>query len=815
MLTSKNFLQDSKTLPASQPTTDEPSGALPTFEELSKQRKLLREFCIAHVPSLEFFHTKYHSDCPVFKVIENEEEPVKSRHITSSATCYASIAACPEELHPENSLKFALLGEQFADAVVGLDLDEWKSDSAADIYCSCRGLPYVISKLRQWNPRIDDHLGRIFYQLTHDESARFAIGEAAENKKEKNKTKERKNWYKPNSYHTYWSLRTIRVLKNKFHDEYEKCANKPTREQCSGMKLWSRQELGYQVALHSASSSALDSDQLGWSLAILLSEPQNYISNLAEQDFVRQALQCLFSTQESIGTWRHYAPIFLYPNVGNAYCYVFETFAAILSEALRPEAVFVRLSLKRYFPQLIKLWKYAESTRAERGKARLWSSGHRVKPGLESWATASVFEFAQALRRLIGIWTRESALSTLNHKHIFTNKEEAKTRLLERSDIWTREDLADRFWSMFINPIEAVKSSAEIDPDKPLINKEFPRAAILFGPPGTSKTALVGAIAGAIGWDYIELHPSHFVADGLPNVQQTADIIFSKLMELDRAVILFDEIDELVRERDIEPDQFGRFLTTSMLPRLAELWKARKVMYFVATNHIEYFDRAVTRSERFDAIIFISPPSFKAKQKTILEVLKKEHHIEASFESTITEASIKKVMESVPCKSIDDAKEKGEKDRLKSQSLPDDFTLAKFAMLRFDELNELALHLKEILAGAKAVTEDILKSALKKIKDAKSRNLGEYCRFLSDQDYYERFDASRNASWIVVDIDGSLPSQEMKNRNAPVGPITNLKVPGFSIEAANIKGEAGRIRLKAIPSPLQPKKKASGKTKHS
>jgi SpoVK/Ycf46/Vps4 family AAA+-type ATPase len=120
----------------------------------------------------------------------------------------------------------------------------------------------------------------------------------------------------------------------------------------------------------------------------------------------------------------------------------------------------------------------------------------------------------------------------------------------------------------------------------------------------------------------VELHASHFVAGGLPQVQRTADRIFKQLMQLDRTVILFDEIDELVRERESEEaDAFGRFLTTSMLPRLAELWDRRKVMYFVATNHINYFDSAIIRAERFDAIVPVPPPSFDKKMARIKELL--------------------------------------------------------------------------------------------------------------------------------------------------------------------------------------------------
>ena len=63
-----------------------------------------------------------------------------------------------------------------------------------------------------------------------------------------------------------------------------------------------------------------------------------------------------------------------------------------------------------------------------------------------------------------------------------------------------------------------------------------------------------------------------WVSDGLAGVQKVADRIFGHLMQLDHAVVLFDEVDELVHPRDDGgSDHLSRFLTTSMLPRLAEL----------------------------------------------------------------------------------------------------------------------------------------------------------------------------------------------------------------------------------------------------
>src|SRR6185312_1299174 len=156
-----------------------------------------------------------------------------------------------------------------------------------------------------------------------------------------------------------------------------------------------------------------------------------------------------------------------------------------------------------------------------------------------------------------------------------------------------KTSVSERLWTMFVNPIRIHDCTDRFEPDSQPIEKNHARSAILFGPPGTSKTSLIRALADVIEWKYIEIHASHFVAEGLTQVQKTADMIFKQLSELDHAVVLFDEIDELVRERDMEKDAFGRFLTTSMLPKLAELWDARKILYFVATNHINYFDSAI------------------------------------------------------------------------------------------------------------------------------------------------------------------------------------------------------------------------------
>jgi hypothetical protein len=137
---------------------------------------------------------------------------------------------------------------------------------------------------------------------------------------------------------------------------------------------------------------------------------------------------------------------------------------------------------------------------------------------------------------------------------------------------------------------------------------------------------------------------------------------------LDHHVVLFDEIDELLRERqEVEADPFGRFLTTSMLPKVAELWDQRRVLFFVATNDIEHADRAIKRSQRFDAAIFVPPPSIDVKLARLREDLGGADHAPRISLAEVEEALGKRA---------------------------DENPLGYFALLRYDQIDELAAKLR-------------------------------------------------------------------------------------------------------------------------
>jgi transitional endoplasmic reticulum ATPase len=137
-----------------------------------------------------------------------------------------------------------------------------------------------------------------------------------------------------------------------------------------------------------------------------------------------------------------------------------------------------------------------------------------------------------------------------------------------------------------------------------------PATVMLFGPPGTGKTTFAKAIAGRLGWPFIELLPSK-LESGDDSMSAELRVAMMDLLQLDRAVVFIDEFDEIASARERNPATKG--VVNELLKMIPSFRSAPAHLLVCATNFVAGIDAAVLRPGRFDLVIPIGPPDMSAR----------------------------------------------------------------------------------------------------------------------------------------------------------------------------------------------------------
>jgi SpoVK/Ycf46/Vps4 family AAA+-type ATPase len=155
----------------------------------------------------------------------------------------------------------------------------------------------------------------------------------------------------------------------------------------------------------------------------------------------------------------------------------------------------------------------------------------------------------------------------------------------------------------------------------------------LYGPPGAGKTTFASSLASALGFRLITITVSDFLGAGGALVEARAKAIFQMLEAQSDSVILFDEIDAFLLDRDSDhyrnQDTLFQFLTPGMLTKINDLRKANRSIFIIATNYANRIDAAIKRPGRIDQKYMLLPPDL-GKRKLIIEAALREYHLKAS-----------------------------------------------------------------------------------------------------------------------------------------------------------------------------------------
>ncbi|MCK5237572.1 MAG: ATP-binding protein [Deltaproteobacteria bacterium] len=184
-----------------------------------------------------------------------------------------------------------------------------------------------------------------------------------------------------------------------------------------------------------------------------------------------------------------------------------------------------------------------------------------------------------------------------------------------------------------------------------------PKGILLFGPPGTGKTAFARGTAGKLNWKFIEISPS---ALGGNSNKEAMDlkIIFDNLRQLERVVVFFDEFEELTLRPELATKE-ERHLSNEFLRQMPKLRGAKEIVLICATNNIRMLSPALLRPGRFDLILPLGSLD-RESRRTIFEhhaqrLMIEEVDLESITEKTdgFTPADIEAVIDCVSHKAFE------------------------------------------------------------------------------------------------------------------------------------------------------------------
>jgi len=148
---------------------------------------------------------------------------------------------------------------------------------------------------------------------------------------------------------------------------------------------------------------------------------------------------------------------------------------------------------------------------------------------------------------------------------------------------------------------------------------EFPSAVVLHGPPGCGKTFAVERLVEHLGWPCYQIDSSSVASPFIHETSRKIAEVFTKAKENSPSVLVIDEMEAFLSERDTATGQHRVEEVAEFLRRIPEATEC-KVLIVAMTNRLDMIDQAILRRGRFDHIIKVDFAT-EEEIKSLLEAL--------------------------------------------------------------------------------------------------------------------------------------------------------------------------------------------------
>lgn len=164
------------------------------------------------------------------------------------------------------------------------------------------------------------------------------------------------------------------------------------------------------------------------------------------------------------------------------------------------------------------------------------------------------------------------------------------------------------------------------------------KGALLYGPPGCSKTMLAQALATESGYNFISIKGPELFSKWVGDSEAAVRKLYRNAREIAPCIVFFDEIDGLAPERsESQSSSVGDKVVAQLLTELNGIEPLDNVFTIAATNRPDRVDSALIRPGRLDPAIYIPLPSERDRHEIFRVHMRP---LALKFEAGVTEDEI-------------------------------------------------------------------------------------------------------------------------------------------------------------------------------